>query len=171
MCWRDPVSEKLQQASTLVALNALQHETMDGYLLSALECFTALDLEGGLAALCQFNEALQAHAAHEEQYMLPVFDGVGRQDGELPRGASIDILEGDHVSLARLSTRSHEAAIALDANRPDLRRQVVLMLPQIYRLRSVFEHHTVREQELVYPLLDRQLVADAHQRLLASLRQ
>ena len=67
------------------------------------------------------------------------------------------LFEADHVSHAKVMRACEEALAKVDGAAPDLRRQVVLILPLFYRLRSVLEHHTLREQRFLYPRLDAEL--------------
>lgn len=156
----------MDDAGPITRLNARIHAAWDERLLQGIEALTALRLEEAREHLTLLAAELQAHAAREEAFILPKYERIGT----FPRGASLEILDGDHRMLDKLAARAVAIVERLfEAPREDLRRQVVLHLDAFLRLRSVLEHHTLRETELMYPVLDDALDEDELRAALAAL--
>lgn len=157
----------MDDTGTITRLNGQIHAAWDERLLLGLEALTALRLEDARGHFTHVADSLQTHASLEDEVILPKYERIGT----FPRGASMDILDGEHRMLDRLAARAVEVVDTLiGALEGDLRRQVVLHLHEILRLRAVLEHHTLRETTLVYPVLDGALTDDERRAMVSALR-
>lgn len=149
----------------LTQTNATIHEGLDALLLQGMDALTAMRLQEAYALFETLRQSLQRHAATEDDRVLPKYERIG----EFPRGASLEILVGEHGTLERLAQRAVEIADTLRRAAEGSRREMVLHLHEFLRLRAVLEHHTIRETTLMYPVLDRNLAIDESKALEAAL--
>ena len=137
----------------LTQANAQIHDGHEEAILRLIEDLTELDIPGARRGLRSLSIDMKAHLAVEDASTHQVYGALT----DHPRGAAPALFEADHVSHAKVMRACEEALAKVDGAAPDLRRQVVLILPLFYRLRSVLEHHTLREQRFLYPRLDAEL--------------
>lgn len=133
--------------------NQAAHAQHDSLLLEVLKCITALDLTQAQVHWASFCEALEAHAALEEEVIFPLYADLGSR----PRGAGLELFEADHTSFRKVINACHETLRELSAMQrgaADLRGEMVIRLKPFLRLRSVLEHHSLREQLHLYPSLE-----------------
>jgi hemerythrin-like domain-containing protein len=137
----------------LTERNMQIHEELDALLLQGLEALTAMQLEESHRCFIRLAESLQRHAATEDAQVLPQYERIG----EFPRGASLEILIGEHGTLERLANRAVTILDELRHAPTPSRREMVRHLHEFLRLRALLEHHTLRETTLMYPVLDQHL--------------
>jgi iron-sulfur cluster repair protein YtfE (RIC family) len=151
---------------TLKTVNESVHMQIDGDLLSVLERLTELDWAGLKTTWSRFEQRLLAHMELEERDVFPVYAAFS----EFERGGAPEIFEGDHASIMKVLNACREALEALEGVCRDERREMVLRLGPFVRLRNVLEHHTLREEQMLYPRLDASLPQDKRQVLVERLR-
>ena len=140
-------------AGPLTQANAQIHQGHEEAILCVIERLTELDIEAARTGLGALSEDMTAHLAVEDASTHQRYGALS----DHPRGAAPELFEADHVSHRKVMSACVEAMGELNERAPDLRRQVVLILPLFYRLRNVLEHHTLREQRFLYPRLDAEL--------------
>lgn len=146
----------------LTSLNDALHADLEQGLLRTLEALTALDMAAVEAGWSRFVAALEAHKCAEDAAVFPRY----AQLGPFERGGSPELLDADHRSIDKVLGACHEAlAEVRAAPEPARRRAMVEHLGRFVRLRSVLEHHGLREQRLCYPRLDEALPAAERQAL------
>jgi hypothetical protein len=131
--------------AALLDAHAAVHRGFDDAVYDVLTKLVALDVAGARARFHAFKALLEEHMAFEEARVLPLYEQVAPKDGP----GRLDHVRGDHTILVR-----HLDAIGafLDGELPSL-RAVLEQLPVVYRLLATLEHHTVREQNNVYPVV------------------
>jgi len=125
-------------------MNARVHDALEALWLEAMEAATLLDLEAARSAWDAFTGALAVHAALEDAEVLTIYEA----HGTFPRGASLDIMTAEHAKLDALAANGREALDEVTD-----RRSMIRLLPRLMRPQQLLEHHTIREQTLVYPTL------------------
>jgi len=155
------MTEELDTGGVLTRTNATIHEAQEEALLRTVEALTRLDLGAARSLFDELCRAMDEHLVEEERESHRHYALLD----EHPRGANPELFEADHVSLSKVITTCRESFDALETDSDGLRRRVVLALPLFYRLRSVLEHHTLREQRFLYPRLDTTLEDDELERL------
>ena len=138
------------ESTSLAELNRELHERMEEGLLQVLEALTELRVDEARERWMDVIRRMDAHADAEARLVIPLYDALG----EAPRGGSAELMEADHLTLNKVQVAAKEALASLGQGPVALRRQMVLALPLVYRVRSVLEHHTAREQAHMYPALD-----------------
>lgn len=137
-------------------LNRRRHEDLSGAFFAFNEALilacaeTGSSLRGARRRWHEFADALRQHAAREEQIVLPVARSLevgGKGD---PR-----LIEHDHglieESFGRIERMLTELQDATGENRTAL---LARRLQTLTQFQSLFEHHTVRECEFLYPALE-----------------
>ena len=125
-------------------LNGTIHDVLEALWMEAMEAVTALELRNAAERWERFETGLRLHAHREDQDVMPVYVTLG----PFPRGGAPDIVRAEHLKLEKLG-RAGRRAIAHIGDRADMIRQ----LPHLMRVHQLFEHHTQREQSMVYPTL------------------
>lgn len=112
--------------------------------------------------LDRFEAALHLHAREEETHILPAFAlTVGTRPG-----ASVEMFEAEHRKIESLLARVHgEVAMLPQERSPE---QLLEVLEHEARLKGLLEHHFLREENLLFPELDRVLPERDRDRLLRS---
>jgi hemerythrin-like domain-containing protein len=148
--------------TSLTEFNTHVHAHLDELLLQHLEALTALDLDAARATWQQLVQILEAHTDAEDATALRVY----QQLGDFPDGGKPAMFDAEHQSLHKLIRLLTEDLSRLSPSDPLLRRKMVLTLRRYTTFRDLFEHHTLREQNLLYPILE----AQTHEQTQAVLR-
>lgn len=130
------------------------HEEIRSRLLSWLEAVAAGDARQARACFDSFDALLRAHAAMEEEHLLPLF--TARRLESL--GCSAEILRAEHDKIRRHLDRARAELPPMDGPIPPGRR-VDLVLGS-YGLRELLEHHDRRERAGFFPALDAALTPE-----------
>jgi hypothetical protein len=141
--------------------NARAHVQLEQLWLNMMEAVLTVDFARAAGALDVLEQALSAHAAVEEEDAFGPFTtwlkAQPATDG--PEDKTDQHLKGDHVILERAVAGARRQLVALtEADAP--LREVASVLEPFVRLQSVLDHHTMREQRFLYPVLDDTLPAD-----------
>ena len=156
--------QKPVEPGQLSDVNQAVHARHDSLLVEVLKCITALDLGQAQGRWATFCEALEAHATFEEEVIFPLYEDLGPR----PRGAGLELFRADHVSFRKVIDACRETLSELSemqSGSDDLRGEMVIRLKPFLRLRSVLEHHSLREQLHLYPALEAALPSAEAQRL------
>jgi len=135
---------------TLTDLNGRIHVWLDEWLLRHLEALTALDLEAAKHWWRKFADALMAHSHAEDSVALPVYERLGN----FPEGGQPSLFEAEHKGIEGMLRSLTQRLESLSPHDPSLRRRIVVSLDRYMLFRHLIEHHTLREQNIFYPLLD-----------------
>ncbi|MCS6862172.1 MAG: hypothetical protein NZT92_17855 [Abditibacteriales bacterium] len=142
---------------SLMDLNGQVHAYLDELMLRHLEQLTALDFAAAQATWQQIKQILSAHSDAEDTTALPFYEQIG----EFPEGGKPLLFAAEHQGLHKMVELLSEDFSRLSPDDPQARRQMVLTLDRYVRFRHLFEHHTLREQNLLYPLLESRTDAPA----------
>ncbi|HVO29186.1 MAG TPA: hemerythrin domain-containing protein [bacterium] len=112
--------------------------------------------------LKHYRSALECHAQEEEQELFPIlhaFAGV-------PPGGSVEQFKAEHKKLFELfdavEKRFQEAA----ANASPA--PLIALIEEEARYKGLYEHHVMREHNVLFPMLDRVLGDTERARVLAN---
>lgn len=124
-------------------------------------------LEGDRArarrSLAGFARGLRAHARHEEETLLPVYEKRVRRS----RIGDPDAIREEHRRLdaALEALEARVAGLPEDAGRG---RALLDLLEEQYRFKLLLEHHNDREDRSLYPKLDEVCSAEERRALLET---
>ncbi len=158
-----------------MALTDMNRELHDRFLVLLEDCLVAalgLEFADALALSDKLGDQLANHELYEEAALasLPEF-------AEAPRSGDAALVIAEHRKLdalhadtrrVLLSLVEHAAAHPAHAAEAQ-RRALVRHLDPLMRFKHLLEHHTERENNIVYPFLDATLDADAKAALAAHL--
>lgn len=131
---------------SLSEVHTALHEALDAALVEVLVALVERDARVARAALGRFHSGVTAHVREEESRVLPLLEGLGLAGARNPQH-----IVSEHQLLERTGVEL-EGALAALADEPGA-IDVIAVLPLVYRLRGIYEHHSERER-LLYPLLD-----------------
>ena len=154
------------RARRLTEANQEAHFLLEDLYLDFMEALLEVDYEAAHLQLARLTGAIEAHAALEDVNAIPRFahwlEGrteaqartVSSLEGEIVVTEKTDLhLAGDHKILLRGLAAAARQLLALTEKQAP-RRQLASVLEPFVRFQSVLEHHTVREQRFLYPVLD-----------------
>ncbi len=145
----------------LRAMNGTIHAAIDDHLAHHLMALTALDFEAAGRAWALLIAELHAHADTEDRLVVPCYERLGRHRP----GGQPEMFTAEHNGIRRLLGKL-EAQQQRLVEQADVRRAMVDGLDRYLMLRHLLEHHTLREQNILY----RHLEAEADPETLGRLR-
>lgn len=164
--WKSHRFEKVATEKSLTELNGSIHAWLDDLLLRHLEALTDLNLAEARTIWQKFADALLNHAEAEDALALPVYE----QLGNFPEGGQPFLFSAEHKGIERMLRSLTQRLENLSPNDPLLRRKVVVGLDKYMLFRHLIEHHTLREQNIFYPLLDEKASSDEKERIADALK-
>ena len=138
------------------------HDAIDVILADALRMAEDGETERAEHTFAEFADGLRRHIAIEEELLFPVFDrrhgfgGCGRPGGP----SSVMVLE--HRSIQNALAECQHALASL--GKIDFREPFA-------HLRQLVEMHNVKEEQVLYPIIDRALSPTERVELVARMRQ
>ena len=139
------------------------HEWLDEHFLLHQEALLAGDLVLALELLKKADEGQREHIRVEEELLLPVYERAGHIPGGDPQfyvnehRKMLAILDGFKGILPRLIEKSPG----------ERRREIIELFDQGYWFKRLLEHHDNREENILYPTLDRVTNEEKRRELLA----
>ncbi|MGV6852505.1 MAG: hypothetical protein ACWA5R_10065 [bacterium] len=127
----------------LLQANTQSHERQENTINLMLMALTELNIETALKHFKDFETDLSQHMQAEEQHIQPL---IKQHENNLARQ-----VEGDHKILLKFVAKCD--AFLHKLHQTPLAEQRLLMVQNLdafIRLRAILEHHTIRENELVY---------------------
>ena len=133
----------------LLELHGRVHEALREDLLTAIEALVSQNLPEARAIFERFDRRLSLHMRFEDDLVLPRYAAHAPSEG----AGRLEHIEGDHTVLLRHVERTLVILDDLESGAPALLREIMLSLDTPLRLLNTLEHHTLREQTHVYPVL------------------
>jgi hemerythrin-like domain-containing protein len=98
----------------------------------------------------------------EEDLLLPVY----RRAGPIPGGA-VELFTSEHRKMLEYVEQFKGTLARLQEQPPNLKREVIALLDVQATFKHLVEHHDLREQNILYPTLDRVTGEEERRELLA----
>lgn len=115
------------------------------------EALLTQDLSLALELLEKVDERQREHIRVEEEVLLPVYERVGRIPGGKP-----EYYINEHRKMLAILDGFKEALPRLIEKSPGERRwEIVELFDEGYWFKRLLEHHDKREENILYPVLDR----------------
>jgi len=160
---------------TLTDMNRDLHDRLLVLLEDTLVAALGLDFAGALALSDSLGDQLANHELYEEAALASL-----PELAEAPRGGDSALVIAEHRKLDALHADTRRVLVSLvdlaAAHPPHpphsaevQRRALVRHLDPLLRFKHLLEHHTERENKIVYPFLDATLAAEARDALAAHL--
>lgn len=134
-------------ATSFLSLLAI-HEDLGEFFLRHQEALLAGNLSTAAALLESYEQRLRQHIRDEEDLLLPVYERAGR----IPGGA-VEFFTGEHRKMLEMLTRLRHDLSRIEAQPAP--RDIIRLFDDAAKYKSLVEHHDQREQNILYPALDR----------------
>ncbi|MEN0060751.1 MAG: hemerythrin domain-containing protein [Myxococcota bacterium] len=132
-------------AMAVIATWMQAHDALAKALRTLRRIWPEGDEERRRTALAQFRAPLELHLAHEEAVLLPAYAAL---PVTFPPNATARVLQADHDKLRSWITVLEESKVATSI------AGILAEQEALCRLTGVLEHHDLREQTSLVPLLD-----------------
>jgi regulator of cell morphogenesis and NO signaling len=107
------------------------------------------DVPTAFATIVTFESNLKRHIAFEEEVLLPLYKTKG---GEV-EGGTLPIFQAEHRKLREIVARLARHTDGLYTT-PDILGAILELLDEEALFKGLMAHHTLREQNLLFPRLD-----------------
>jgi len=139
-----------------------EHSELLETLLAHQEALVRGDLASARDLAGELHEALEAHARHEEERLLPVLE----KGGGWSRIGEPRFYRDEHEKLRAMAAEIIEATAALDRDDPAVHREIALLIDREHGFRTLMEHHHEREERGLFPDIERLTTPEERARLL-----
>ena len=119
------------------------HRRCDAHFVATEEAVLSGDWAGAAAAFRRYGDALDAHLAMEEEVLFPAFE---QETGMT--GGPTSMMRAEHRELRALLRRVEDALA---------HREVEAWLGSSETLRILAQQHDLKEEGVLYPMMDRAL--------------
>jgi hemerythrin-like domain-containing protein len=126
------------------------HERLAELFLLHQEALLMLDVDLALSRLEQFELELRSHMRVEEELLLPVYSRAGR----IP-GGPVEFYTGEHKRMLEFLSRFSEKLKQLKNKPVSLKREIIGLFDEEAMFKHLMQHHDMREQNILYPTLDK----------------
>lgn len=126
---------------------AADHRRCDGLFASAEQAAAAAEWPACVAATEAFHLALEHHLGMEENVLFPEFEARTGMTG-----GPTAVMRGEHEQMRGLCERMAESAV---------RQSTEEFLGHAETLLILMQQHNLKEESILYPMLDRSLGAAA----------
>jgi iron-sulfur cluster repair protein YtfE (RIC family) len=137
------------QSKTLLDLNHIHHQ-LDELFLQHQVALLKGDYVQAKNILKTFEEALFNHIKEEEEILLPLY----RQRTAQIRGDDAEIFSAEHKKITEWMNRLKLRASRLSRSDSNW-KEIIALLDDEAQFKKYMEHHTVREDRIFYPEVDR----------------
>ena len=131
------------------------HARLNALFQAHQEALVGLEIARAQEALAAYRAALLEHMAFEEKQILPIYEKLPRI-----RGSGVEFFTGEHEKIRALLDAVRAIVEPLRADDPGVRARVVAAFDRSAVLKSLLEHHDLREGQLLYPRLAETLTPD-----------
>jgi hemerythrin-like domain-containing protein len=130
---------------TIQALLTRDHRLCDGSLIEAEHAVLQQEWGRASAAFAQFQQLVLQHFEAEESLLFPAFEAMTAL-----RAGPTQVMRNEHLQLRDLMAAARHAVDQRDADAFAGEAETLLIMLQ---------QHNVKEENVLYPLCDQQLVA------------
>ncbi|MEW6128559.1 MAG: hemerythrin domain-containing protein [Acidobacteriota bacterium] len=126
------------------------HQNLNELFIRHQEALLDGDIEAATDRLDEFIKQLREHMDYEEKHLLPVY----QRAGEI-RGGAVEFFTGEHRKMLELLARIQDSLNLFATNPENLKRRIIKLFDEEAAFKSLVEHHDMREENILYPTLDR----------------
>jgi hemerythrin-like domain-containing protein len=107
------------------------------------------DIGTALAAITRFGNELKRHIDYEENVLLPLYSAKGAET----EGGTLTIFNAEHRKLKDTADNLARKTAAIYAS-SDMLGSILKLLDEETLFKGLFDHHALREQNILFPRLD-----------------
>jgi hemerythrin-like domain-containing protein len=126
-----------------------EHNDLERLFESHQRALIARDIDAALATITAFENQLKWHIGYEEEVLLPLYKAKA---GEV-EGGMLPIFQAEHRKLRQsaASLAQHTGSLYTVG---DMVGSILNLLDEEALFKGLFNHHALREQNLLFPRLD-----------------
>jgi len=126
-----------------------EHTNLERIFEKHQRALISKDVPVAFATIVTFESNLKRHIAFEEEVLLPLYKTKG---GEV-EGGTLPIFQAEHRKLREIAARLARHTDGLYTT-PDILGAILELLDEEALFKGLMAHHTLREQNLLFPRLD-----------------
>jgi hemerythrin-like domain-containing protein len=128
------------------------HQWLDQLFLAHQTSLLSLELDMARADLNHYQRELHCHIDDEEKRLIPIYEA---RTNHVPGGA-VELFTGEHEKLKNFLVEFDETLQRLrPTNDLALKHQIIQLFDRQAIFKGLAEHHHAREQNILFPWLDR----------------
>jgi hemerythrin-like domain-containing protein len=128
------------------------HQWLDQLFLAHQTSLLSLELDTARAGLNHYQRELHCHIDDEEKRLIPIYQA---RTNHVPGGA-VELFTGEHEKLKNFLVEFDETLQRLrPTNNLALKHQIIQLFDRQAIFKGLTEHHHAREQNILFPWLDR----------------
>ncbi|MBI4232342.1 DUF59 domain-containing protein [Candidatus Peregrinibacteria bacterium] len=136
------------------------HDNLDEIFISHQISLLELNLEKAKEFLGEFERMIKIHMQHEDA-LFPVFQRAGKIEG-----GGEELFVGEHKKMLEFLARFKEAINKLNVTSPTIKKEIIKFLDDEALFKHLVEHHSLREENVLYPVLDKVTTPEEREKLL-----
>lgn len=126
-----------------------EHDELSDVFNNHQRALIMRDIDGAVAMLTTFQNALNRHIAYEDEVLLPLYAAKHAET----EGATLPIFHAEHAKLRQMCAKLAQDAINL-YDSCDILGSILKLLDEEALFKGLFTHHAQRETSLLFPRLD-----------------
>jgi iron-sulfur cluster repair protein YtfE (RIC family) len=126
-----------------------EHSDLDQLFENHQRALISKDLGTALATITMFQNELKRHIGYEEDVLLPLYKAKNAE----VEGGTLPIFQAEHRKLKEMIASLTRRTGALHMT-PDILGSILKLLDEETLFKGLFNHHALREQNLLVPRLD-----------------
>ena len=126
-----------------------EHSALDELFGKHQRALLTRDLEGAVATLKTFENALGRHISFEDEVLLPLYASKGAEVA----GGTLPIFHAEHRKLREITQNLVRQTEALDLSQ-DVLGAILRLMDDEALFKGLFAHHALREENLLFPRLE-----------------
>lgn len=154
-----PCKKVMSEQSVMSAANKTSfldllrlHQELDELFLSHQLALLSLELHQAGEILGRYERKLLSHMRNEEELLIPIYEA---RTAEIAGGA-VELFLGEHKRMKEFLAAFHDLLGRMkDEDATRLKRSLIDLLDRQSMYKRLVEHHDLREQNILYPWLDR----------------
>lgn len=141
------------------------HHWLDKLFLDHQLALLSLDLPAASTCLNHYESNLKLHIDDEEGALIPLYDA---RTQNVPGGA-VELFTGEHTKLTGFIAEFHGTLATLNGKpERELKRDIIKLFDREAICKGLAEHHHAREQNILFPWLDKITSENERNTLLAG---
>lgn len=126
-----------------------EHTDLEHLFENHQRALLSKDVGAALATITTFENALKRHISFEEEVVLPLYASKGAE----VEGGTLTIFQAEHRKLRETTAilARHTGGLYMS---PDMLGSILKLLDEEALFKGLFNHHALREQNLLFPGLD-----------------
>jgi hemerythrin-like domain-containing protein len=126
-----------------------EHEDLEHLFENHQRALLSKDVGAALATITTFENALKRHISYEDEVLLPLYASKGAE----VEGGNLPIFHAEHRKLREMCTTLTQHTNALYVS-GDMLGSILKLLDEEALFKGLFKHHSLREENLLFPGLD-----------------